>query len=72
MPFKKKQKESAGASKKAKYKVTNWPQYSIELKKRGALSLYFLSGDLQAQFINEQTYCEGISGRSEYYTQCYV
>lgn len=42
------------------------------LKNRGNLSLYFPEGDLKSQFINEEPYMPGISGRLCTYTPAYI
>jgi hypothetical protein len=48
MPYKEALKLSpTQPKKKAYYKVINWSHYNQSLKKRGALSLYFPTGDLR-------------------------
>jgi hypothetical protein len=57
---------------KSKYKVINWTDYNKSLKKRGKLSLLFPKGDLRSQFINDNSYSQGISGRTEPYSSAYI
>lgn len=59
-------------SKKQEYKVNNWSDYNKSLKKRGKISLYFPKADIKSQFINEESYKKGVSGRSETYKKAYV
>ena len=73
LPYKVRLKSGkARVYKKADYKVINWSSYNKSLKKRGALSLYFPKGDLQALFINSQSYIEGLSGRAAHYRPIYI
>lgn len=77
MPYKEAIKQKAESKseapiKKAKYKVVNNSAYNKSLKNRGKLSLYFPKGDLRSQFINDDSYSEGISGRTEVYSGAYV
>jgi hypothetical protein len=73
MPYKEKlQNLSKNPRDKIKYKVTNNSEYNKALKKRGKLSLYFPEGDLKSQFINEESYKKGISGREDYYSKSYI
>ncbi|CAO5679851.1 MAG: hypothetical protein HEEMFOPI_01351 [Holosporales bacterium] len=54
MPYKEKLNNvSKNARKKSKYKVTNWSEYNKSLRNRGKISLYFPTGDIKSQFINE-------------------
>lgn len=73
MPYKEKLKHpSLTPRKKQTYKITNWSEYNKSLKNRGNLSLYFPEGDLKSQFINEEPYMPGISGRLCTYTPAYI
>ncbi|KKB96408.1 hypothetical protein SZ25_00291 [Candidatus Arcanobacter lacustris] len=73
MPYKEKLKNpSKNPRSKTKYKVANNSEYNKALKKRGKLSLYFPSGDLKSQFINEESYRRGVSGREDYYSKSYI
>lgn len=73
MPYKQKLKTpSATLRKKATYKVTNWTNYNLSLKKRGQLSLYFPPGDLEMNFINDEVYVAGISGQQSTYKEAYI
>src|SRR4051794_37797709 len=73
MPYKEKLKNpSLKPRKKPQYKVVNWTEYNKSLKKRGELSLYFPSGELRPQFINEDPYVPGISGQQATYKQSYI
>lgn len=73
MPFKAKlNNPSVKPRKKSKYKVVNWTEYNQSLKKRGKLSLYFPPGDLKGQFINEEGYIRGVSGRQATYKPPYI
>jgi len=73
MPYKAKIVQSSIKAKKRKsYKVTNWTEYNNSLKKRGCLSLYLPYGDLKGQFINDQPYNLGISGRQSTYKTPYI
>ena len=68
MPYKEKLKNpSPNPRKKPFYKVTNWSSYNKSLQKRGKLSLYFPSGDIKSQFINEEIYVPGVSGQQVTY-----
>lgn len=73
MPYKARVK--AGKERKRQktvYRVTNNHEYNISLKKRGMISLYFPSGDLKTQFINQAPYIEGVSGRETSYKTAYI
>lgn len=73
MPYKQKLKTPAlNPKKKPAYKVTNWTEYNKSLKKRGALSLYFPYGNLEAQFFNSECYIKGVSGQQATYKQAYI
>lgn len=73
MPYKERLKSGNLRKRaKAKYGVTNWSQYNQSLKNRGKISLYFPKGDIAAQFINEEPYEKGISGRHTTYKQSYI
>lgn len=73
MPYKEKLKNpSPHPRKKPCYKVTNWSNYNKSLKKRGKLSLYFPSGDIKSQFINEEIYVSGVSGQQVTYMPAYA
>ena len=73
MPYKEKLKHpSVNPRKKQTYKITNWSEYNKSLKNRGNISLYFPEGDLKSQFINEEPYMSGISGRLCTYTPAYT
>jgi hypothetical protein len=73
MPYKQALKtRSATPKKKLIYKVSNWSEYNKSLKKRGELSLYFPTGDLKSQFINEECYVPGISGQQLTYKPAYI
>ena len=73
MPYKQAFKTpSANPRKKPIYKVTNWSAYNKSLKKRGELSLYFPTGDLKSQFINEEPYIRGIPGQQSTYRAPYI
>ena len=64
MPYKERLKSGNPRKRaKAKYRITNWSQYNQSLKNRGKISLYFPKGDIAVQFINEEPYEKGISGR---------
>lgn len=52
---------------KVKHVITNWSQYNQSLKNIGKISLYFPKGDIVKQFINEELYEQGISGRHTTY-----
>ncbi|CAO5682786.1 MAG: hypothetical protein HEEMFOPI_01798 [Holosporales bacterium] len=61
MPYKEKLNNvSKNARKKSKYKVTNWSEYNKNLKNRGKISLYFPTGDIKSQFINELPYVKKV------------
>jgi len=69
MPYKQKLKDARPKSRrKAVYKVTNWTEYNKSLKRRGELSLYFPTGDIKSQFINEEHYLAGISALYQFYS----
>ena len=73
MPYK--EREKSGEARKRKqpdYRVTNWHEYNLSLKKRGMISLYFPCGDLKAQFINDKPYVKGISGQEPTYREAYI
>jgi len=74
MPYKQKLKSPPAAKPRNKpvYKVTNWTQYNKSLKKRGELSLYFPKGGIKDQFINQNPYVKGVSGRQPTYTHGYI
>ena len=73
MPYKAKQHlKSKHPRKKQRYKVMNWSSYNKSLKKRGALSLYFPGGNIRSQFINENPYVSGVSGRQKTYSPAYI
>ena len=74
MPYKQKLKSPPAAKPRNKpvYKVTNWTQYNKSLKKRGELSLYFPKGGIKDQFINQNPYVTGVSGRQPTYTHGYI
>ena len=73
MPYKEKlKKPSKNPRSKTKYKVANNSEYNKSLKKRGKLSLYFPEGNLKSQFINEESYRQGVSGRENYYSKSYI
>jgi hypothetical protein len=73
MPYKEVLKLSATKpKKKAHYQVINWAHYNQSLKKRGMLSLYFPSGDLRDQFINDTPYQKGISGQLPTFSSAYI
>ena len=64
MPYKERLKSGeARKRKKPAYRATNWSEYNLSLKKRGRISLYFPSGDLKTQLINDKPYVKGISGQ---------
>lgn len=77
MPYKeaiklKAESDSTTVIRKSKYKVANWNVYNKSLKNRGKLSLYFPKGDLKPQFINEDSYCKGVAGRTAVYSSAYI
>lgn len=77
MPYKEaiKLKAESGSNvpiQKPIYKVKNWTAYNKSLKNRGKLSLYFPKGDLRSQFINDNSYSKGVSGRAPLYTSAYI
>ncbi|MEN3813491.1 IS5 family transposase, partial [Chromobacterium piscinae] len=73
MPYKERAK-SGEPRKRAKptYQVTNWTAYNQRLRKRGMITLYFPKEDLIAQFYNEHSYVEGVSGRVAQYSKAYA
>ncbi len=77
MPYKEaiKLKAESGSNvpiQKPIYKVKNWTTYNKSLKNRGKLSLYFPKGDLRSQFINDNSYSKGVSGRASLYSSAYI
>ena len=73
MPYKEREKSGeARKRKKPDYRVTNWSEYNLSLKKRGMISLYFPGGDLKAQFINDKPYVNGMSGQEPTYREAYI
>lgn len=74
MPYKEALKPSTSKQpkKKAQYKVINWTHYNQSLRKRGVLSLYFPSGDLRSQFINDTPYQKGMSGQLPTLSPAYI
>lgn len=73
MPYKERQR-SGEPRKRAKiqYRVTNHTEYNQSLRKRGMISLYFPTGDIKEQFINETPYVTGESGQFQTYTKAYI
>jgi hypothetical protein len=73
MPYKERLKTgNPRKRKKTQYKVENWTEYNQSLKNRGALSLYFPKGDLKSILYNENSYVEGVSGRTVEYNVAYI
>ena len=73
MPYKERIKQGQERKrKKPGYRVTNASAYNLSLKKRGMISLYFPSGDLKSQFINDTPYVKGVSGREPSYKEGYI
>jgi hypothetical protein len=73
MPYKERLKSgNSRKRKKAEYKVTNWSQYNQSLRKRGKISLYFPKGNIEFQFINDEPYERGLSGRLATYKHAYI
>jgi Transposase DDE domain len=73
MPYKERLKHGQARKKpKPTYSVTNWHEYNKSLKNRGKISLYFPEGDLKNQFINENSYTAGVSGRSVVFKDAYI
>jgi len=73
MPYKARLKQGEPRKReKTGYRVTNARAYSLSLKKRGMISLYFPSGDLKAQFINARPDARGVSGREPTDTAGYI
>jgi len=73
MPYKEKSNyEPTARRKKANYKVLNWSDYNKSLKKRGVISLYFPKGDLVSNFINDEPYVQGISGKQAIYKPAFI
>ena len=77
MPYKeaiklKTESGSTTAIQKFTYKVKNWTVYNKSLRNRGKLSLYFPKGDLKSQFINDNSYSKGVSGRAALYSSAYI
>jgi hypothetical protein len=77
MPYKEAIKQKAESNsttliQKSKYKVVNWSAYNKSLKNRGKLSLYFPKDNLRSQFINDDSYSKGISGRTAVYSSAYI
>lgn len=73
MPYKERLKTGEPRKrKKMQYKVTNWTSYNQSLRKRGMISLYFPSGDIESLFINREPYTFGDSGRMSTYLAPYV
>ncbi len=73
MPFKERTRQSKLRKRaKPKYSVKNWCVYNRGLRKRGMISLYFPTGDMRSQFINEQTYVQGVSGQLVKYSPAYI
>lgn len=73
MPNKEKRRNPSKRPRpKSHYRVTNWTAYNQSLKNRGRLSLYFPSGDLKLQLINENPYTLGISGQEAFYKPAYT
>ena len=73
MPYKERlQSNNSRKMAKVKYVITNWSQYNQSLKNIGKISLYFPKGDIVKQFINEELYEQGISGRHATYKQSYI
>lgn len=73
MPYKDKFKNpTTNPRKKAKYKITNWTECNKSLRKRGAISLYFPTGDLEKMLINTDKYVAGYSGQQVTYKPVYI
>lgn len=73
MPFKARLKSGEERKRrKPSYRVVNASEYNKSLKNRGRISLYFPSGDLRSQFINDLPYVTGVSGRSASYQPSYI
>lgn len=73
MPFKARLKTGEERKrKKPDYRVTNAHEYNLSLKKRGMISLYFPSGDLKTQLINDTPYVKGVSGQDPTYKDVYI
>ena len=73
MPYKENLKNPSSHSRtKPKYKVTNWTEYNKSLGKRGAISLYFPTGDLEKLLVNTDTYVAGCSGQQVTYKPVYI
>jgi len=73
MPYKERLKSgNSRKRKKGEYKVTNWNQYNQSLRKRGKISLHFPKGNMDSQFINDEPYERGLSGRLATYKQAYI
>jgi hypothetical protein len=73
MPYKARLKNGEERKRaKPSYRVTNHHDYNKSLKNRGKISLYFPSGGLKTQFIDESPYLVGVSGRSASYQRAYV
>jgi len=73
MPYKARLKSGEERKRaKPRYRVTNHHEYNKSLKSRGKISLYFPSGDVKAQLVDESPYTTGVSGRSASYRVAYV
>lgn len=57
---------------KPSYSIRNWSAYNASLKKRGQLSAYLPPGEVRGNFINEQSYELGVSGRLALYSDGYI